>query len=73
MKVKRVSEDFKPIEINIVLETEDEAKKLYHLFNHLSLIDFMGFNENDARNAIGHEFHDSDYHIRFWDKVKELL
>jgi len=73
MKVKRISsQDFKPIEISIILETEDEAKKFYHLFNSYRLNKLIGFDGNGIREAIG-DFYNGDFSANFWNEIKEMF
>jgi len=68
MKAERITPDT-PIEIKITLETEEEAKTLYHLFNR----PIPGLGNNGAiRRAIGEKFYSSSFHHDLWDKMKDV-
>ena len=73
MKAERISLDsFKPISINITIESEDEAKRFYALFNHFAIPGAFGIDNNEACNiieAIGDQYSDQN----IYDKcVKNL-
>lgn len=72
MKAKRISEEptFKPIAIEITLETEFEVKTMFHLFNR-NIPCLAGF--DPIRAAIGMKFYNEDFHKNLWADIKESV
>jgi len=73
MKAERISESFEPIEIKITLETEEEAKIMFHLFNRDNV-----FNELDGdaiRDAISPDarIYNVKFYDALWKRIKENL
>jgi len=72
MKAERLSKQFEPIEIKITLETEEEAKTMYHLFNrHL----FDEIDGDGIRDAISPDarIYNKEFHKALWKRIKENL
>ena len=74
MKAERISKSFEPIEIKITLDTKEEAKTLYSLFNHAGICILARPIDGDAiKTAIGDEFYSEDYHHKLCDKIREEI
>ena len=68
MKVNPNTPNFQPIQLNITLETEAEAKAMFALFNHADCCGFQkkyGIDSASVRDAIGEKFGDSDFVLDF--------
>ena len=71
MQAKRITPEkqFEPIEIKITLETEEEAKTMYSLFNNTLLCKYLYIDQ--VRYAIGHSYHDDSFHNELWDCISQ--
>jgi len=72
MKAERLSKQFAPIEIKITLETEEEAKTMYHLFNRILFDELDGDGIRDAISPDARIYNEV-FHKAFWSRVKEEL
>ncbi len=78
MKAKKISNDkvFEPISIKITLETELEAKTMYHLFNHagtLEELDSEAIRTAISPGGVRATLYDSDFHKRLWADIKRVV
>ena len=68
MKVNPNTPNFQPIQLNITLESEGEAKAMFALFNHADCCGFQkkyGMDPAAIRDAIGEKFDDYDFVLDF--------
>ena len=55
--------EFTPIELTITLESADEARALFAVFNHIPVCDVLKrrhINPTSIRNAIGAQYYDGN-------------
>ena len=72
----RKKKDFKPIDLTLTLESEDQLNAIYSLFNHESIRKFLephGIKNGDVRTALERAAGiKPDYHVAFEILIVEL-
>ena len=73
IKLRQIEDNvFKPIEVIMVLNTEDDAKRLSTVLNHPSIINFLGINES-TNNTLDNMIHFKEDIPRFNSILEDLM